>query len=188
MSSAIYKLLPFLLLAGCTETLQQVNRDLSSINRGMANAAGAPRAARPAGSAPGVVPISARQLEQIDAALRAKDQNQAIAQAITEAAPVIRDFVKIHGCLNGYNGTFLNPYFVPGKSEAAFNYIGAPMQQMRYHDKSSCVTVLRFGGWTMPARNALQFEVVYQAEDSGETVKSHHELRKQPGNEWLFSR
>lgn len=188
MSSAIYKLLPFLLLAGCTETLQQVNRDLSSINRGLANAAGAPRAPKPAGGAPDLAPISARQLEQIDAALRVKEQNPAIAQAIIEAAPVIRDFIKINACLTGYNGTFLNAYLAPGRSESSFGYLGAPMPQMRYHDKSTCVTVLRFGGWTMPARNAIQFEVVYQAEDSGETLKSYHELRRQPGNDWLFYR
>lgn len=190
MSSVIFKLLPFFLLAGCTQTLQQINRDLSSINNSMAKAAGTVPAnsARPAGGAPGLVSISARQLDQIDAALNAKNQNQALAQAISEAAPVIKNFVQINACLTGYNGTFLNPYLVPGKSESSFGYLGAPMPRMKYHDKSSCVTVLRFDGWAMPARNALRFEVVYQAEDSGESVKSWHELVKQPSNEWLFSR
>lgn len=141
--------------------------------------------AKPAST--GVVAISPKQLAQIDAALHTKSQDQAITQAIIEAAPVIKEYVRINACLTGYNGTFLNPFLAPGKSQASYLYMGAPMPQMRYHDKSTCVTVLRFGGWAMPARNALRFEVVYHAEDSGESLKSHHELVKQPSGEWLFS-
>lgn len=189
-ASTLLKLIPIIALAGCVETMQQVNRDLAAFNKAIAPAPASMRNNSTSSGGPGVpnlAPITAEQLAKINAALTVKNQNRDIAQAISEATPVIRDFVRIASCLptsGGSNG--LNAYAAPGADLAWGG--AAPMPAMRYHDKSSCVTVLRVHGWKMPARNALHFEVVYQAEDSGESAIRQHELVKQPSNEWLFSR
>ena len=60
-----------------------------------------------------------------------------------------------------------------------------PMTRTPYHNKASCLTVTRVQGWMAPARNALRFEVVYTADDSGEAVKSRHEWVRQPDGTWL---
>ena len=58
---------------------------------------------------------------------------------------------------------------------------------MHYHNKEQCVNVARVSGWTSPSINALRFEVVYLADDSGEVVKQNNEVVKQPDGEWLFT-
>lgn len=61
------------------------------------------------------------------------------------------------------------------------------MTSTKYHDKSACLTVLRIQGVTAPALNALRFEVVYLAEDSGESNIQQYELVKQPDAQWLVT-
>lgn len=180
MYKIILKTLPLMFVAGCMQTLQQVNRDLAGINQALAQPSQR--------QAPGLALMSDAQHAQIDMALSVKSRDQTLVQAIAEAAPVIKNFVKTNACITGYNGSALNAYAAPGKSYSTFGYDGAPMQLMKYHNKASCASVLRFHGWSMPARNALRFEVVYSADDSGETIKNVHELVQQPTGEWLFSR
>jgi uncharacterized protein YchJ len=62
------------------------------------------------------------------------------------------------------------------------------MSGARYHDKNSCLTILRLQGITAPALNALRFEAVYLAEDSGESVIKEHEAVRQLDGQWLFNR
>ena len=57
----------------------------------------------------------------------------------------------------------------------------------RYHSKGA-LTVTRIHGWTAPALNALTFEVMCLAEDSGESTKTRHQIVKPPDGEWLFGR
>lgn len=189
-ASTLLKAVPFIILTGCVETMQQVNRDLATFNKAIAPAPASIRNTNSGPTSPGaqnVAPITAEQLAKIDAALMVKNQNRDIAQAISEASPVIRDFVRTAACMPASGGSSgLNAYAAPGANLAWAG--AAPMPAMRYHDKSSCVSVLRLHGWKMPAKNALHFEVVYQAEDSGESAMRQHELIKQPSNEWLFSR
>ena len=62
------------------------------------------------------------------------------------------------------------------------------MSYTPYRTKAACLSVARVHGWKMQALNALSFEVVYLADDGGETVKTDHEVVKQPDGAWLFSR
>lgn len=189
-ASTLLKLIPVIALVGCVETMQQVNHDLAAFNKAIAPAPASIRSTNASSGGPGaphLAPITAEQLARIDAALAVKHQNRDIAQAISEASPVIRDFVRTAACvpMSGRSNV-LNAYAAPG---ANLSWVGAePMPAMRYHNKSSCVSVLRVHGWKMPAKNALNFEVVYHAEDSGESTVQQHELVKQPSNEWLFAR
>ena len=61
------------------------------------------------------------------------------------------------------------------------------MTKMPYHNKGTGVSVSRIHGWNAPALNALRFEVVYLAEDSGESAKTSHQVVKQPDGAWLFT-
>lgn len=136
----------------------------------------------------GLAQLTEEQAAKIDAALLFDSQNRALGQAVQEARRTIGPFLKIHACLSGYNASSLNVYAAPGKLYPNNNYPQSPMPQMRSHNKSSCLTVLRVHGWTMPTANALRFEVVYVSDFSGESGKSYHEVQRQANGEWLFSR
>jgi hypothetical protein len=132
--------------------------------------------------------LSSQQDAQLRAALQQKLPNAAMNAALTEAAPVIHDFVAANACIPRYDGSVLNRYAAPGKVYPTHNYINSPMPQMRAHPTSSCVSVWRIQGWTMPTQNALRFEVTYGSEISGQSIKVGHEVMKQANGEWLFSR
>jgi hypothetical protein len=136
----------------------------------------------------GLASLTDTQAAKIDAALQLNSPNTALVRAVEEAKTTIAPFLKIHSCLSGYNASSLNVYAAPGMLYPNNNYSQSPMPQMRSHNKSSCLTVQRVYGWTMPAANALRFEVVYLSDLSGESGKSYHEVQKQPNGEWLFSR
>lgn len=136
----------------------------------------------------GLAPVTETQAAKIDSALQLKSPNTTLTQAVSEAKSTIGPFLKIHSCLSGYNASSLNVYAAPGKLYPNNNYPHSLIPQMRGHDKSSCLTVQRVHGWTMPSANTLRFEVVYVSDSSGESGKSHHEVQKQPNGEWLFSR
>lgn len=185
MNRFVQALIPLILFftVGCTSTLEKVNQDLASVNNALAGKSSSP--SRPV---VGLATITQDQISKIQAGLLSKNQNTSVAQAISDATPVISNFIKTNSCITGYNGSALDAYAAPGKTFGSFGYIGAPIPQMKYHNKATCASVLRFHGWEMPAKNALRFEVVYIAEDSGESVKGNHELVKQPSGGWLFTR
>ena len=133
----------------------------------------------------GVVPISPAQLLTLQAALQYKSKNSELQGAVEEATAVIESFLKVSSCLAGQYASPLNVFAAPGHS---YNYIVGPLPVMFKHDKSSCVNVIRVHGWITPTKNSHKFEVVYQAEDSGESSKGTHEVVKQPSGEWLFTR
>lgn len=145
----------------------------------------------PAGAlaqARGLAPITDAQSAKIDAALQVKSPDKALTQAVAEAAAAIAPFLKIHSCMTGYNASSLNVFAAPGKTYPNNNYTKGPMPTMYKHDKAACVSVVRIQGWKMPSPNSLRFEVVYASDQSGESGKGQHEVQKQPGGEWLFSR
>jgi hypothetical protein len=136
----------------------------------------------------GLASLTETQAAKIDVALQLDSPNTALNRAVDEAKITIGPFLKIHSCLSGYNASSLNVYAAPGKLYPNNNYSQGPMAQMRSHNKSSCLTVQRVHGWTMPTANALRFEVGYVSDLSGESGKSFHEVQKQANGEWLFSR
>jgi len=132
--------------------------------------------------------ISSEQSAKISTALRIKSPDQELNNAVAEAAPTIAAFLKVNSCLRGYNGSSLNVFAAPGKTYDNSNYIGSPLPLMPHHSKSSCASVARVHGWSMPTKNSIRFEVLYVAEDSGETTKGRYDIQKQPTGEWLFTR
>lgn len=157
-----------------------------------ANAVGTPQtvnAPSVSHSAPrGFVTATAEQQGAIRRELSKPLPNEKIRQMVNEASPAIMMFIERIACLADYTGaSALDEYAVSGAS-LRNRYVGSqPMAFARYHDKAACMTVSRVQGWNAPANNALRFEVVYKADDSGEVSKLTHEAIKQPDGAWLFS-
>lgn len=168
---------PVLLLAACNETLPLLHAPLAPTHVRQAN--------RHSGI-PGSLPsMSPEQLQRMDAALSPDKHQGALAASIREAAPIIRDFTRTSACINSYSTSRLAAFAAPRSN---YQFFSPPMLPMRYHDKSSCLSIVRYQGWSMPAQNALRMEVVYHADDSGEGATRGYELTRQPDGQWLFSR
>lgn len=174
-------------ISGCTSTLKDINNGLSTINSGLSTV-NSTLSGQPALQQENSVSLSSAQQAKLQSILNQKTQDKNINIAVSEASTVISEFIGMNSCITGYNGSMLNRYAAPGKLYPSNNYIGAPVPQMRYHDKSSCASVLRIQDWKMPARNALRFEVSYISDTSGEVIKDNNEVVKQPSGEWLFTR
>lgn len=112
--------------------------------------------------------------------------NPKLRPVVESATPAIAEFIERLACATSYQAMgALNAYAAPDQD---LRNHPRPMGTMRYHDKGSCLTVTRVQGWRAPANNALEFEVVYTAEDSGEVFKLGHEAVRQPDGVWLFTR
>ena len=162
--------------SGLLHTLESVNATLAAANRTLAGGPPPPR--------PGIAVITPDQKTAINNQLTQTYADQDVKATVAEAQPVIQAFIERFSCLKDYTGLkTLNIFAAPGKD---FSNHSPPMVQVRYHDKGACLTVVRLQGWTKPARNALKFEAVYEAQDSGDAVKSNHTLMRQPDGNWLF--
>ncbi len=114
--------------------------------------------------------------------------NEKVRQMVKNAAPAIAVFVEHIACLADASGaSALDEYAVPGGTLGNAYIMLRPMRSAQYHNKAACMTVSRIQGWNAPANNALRFEVVYKADDSGEVNKLTHEAIKQPDGAWRFS-
>ncbi len=112
-----------------------------------------------------------------------------IKAMVKEAAPEISAYIEKVACLADYKGlSAMDIFGTPGTPLGSMLGGSRPMRTMSYHDKSQCLSVKRVHGWKAPANNALEFEVIYSADDSGEAGKMTHEAVRQPDGTWLFMR
>lgn len=138
----------------------------------------------------GFAVISAEQQQVISREISKLVPKDAVGKSAVDAAPAIASFIERLSCLIDYTGaSALNEYAAPGVNYFGTMY-GGPLRPMatQYHDKNFCMTVVRVQGWKAPAKNALNFEVTYKADDSGEVKKIEHEAVKQSDGIWLFTR
>lgn len=169
-------------LAGCATTLQDVNQGLTGLNNTLAAVSSAPsgaiRTRPPMINSPR---MSAEQQATLLQVLQGQQGDKRIAASLREALPTIKAVLEKRACHSSAGTQVLT---APGRDFASL----LPMSYTPYHDRATCLSVARIHGWKMQALNALSFEVVYLADDSGETVKAEHEVVKQPDGAWLFSR
>lgn len=141
-------------------------------------------AARP--TMPGFAAITQGQQQALRQELAKTVPNEKVRALVKEAAPTIAAFIEQLSCLSEVRGaSAMNAYAGPGIDLGSRYIMLRPMRSAQYHDKSSCMTVTRVHGWTAPANNALRFEVVYTAADSGEVAKGSYEMMRQPDGAWL---
>ena len=130
--------------------------------------------------------ITDEQQAMIDAAVRPKGiKDHRVTAMLDEASDNLKGFLQLASCINDFNGSALNLYAAPGHEYSKYSFFG-PNNSSKYHDKSTCVNVVRLQGVTAPAANALKFEVVYQAADSGEVQKFAGLMVKQTYGQWMF--
>lgn len=170
-----------LLMSGC-QTLQQVNDGLATVNSVL-------ETGNTSISSTGNSSLSSKAHQaSIENALANTDTNndKDLETAIAEAAPNIKGFLRTESCLKSYDGSRLNRYAAPGVVFPSFNYLRAPLPQMRYHNDRSCAHIKDLSGWGMLAKNAVAFNVVYISHISDEAVSVSHRMVKQRNGDWLF--
>ncbi len=112
--------------------------------------------------------------------------NDNIRQIVKDATPTLSVYLERLSCLAEEAGlSALLEYAAPG---ARISYWNRGMAYVQYHNKAACMTITRIHAWNAPALNALQFEVTYKADDSGEIGKTQHEIVRQPDGVWLFTK
>lgn len=132
---------------------------------------------------PNLANISDAQLAKLDAALNKPIQDAKVSAMVAEARPIIRDVIGRLACLKSFDSTTFPRFLVPGGDK----YTHGPANSATYHNKSLCLAVDKLRDWNALALNAFSFEVIYLAEDSGESVTRKYKLIKQPDGEWLFA-
>lgn len=170
-------------LSGC-QGLQQLNRDLASVNQVLSSGS---RSGGPAlGGGMAVLPeAGTSQQTQL---IVPKDTRT--AEAMDAALPTIKKVLAIHQCIKTADSLrLLNSYAVPGVDLSHYLMKDYPNNEssMRFHDRNKCVSVRTIDQWAMPALNALQFRTVYFAEDSGETVNFSYLLKRQDDGSWKIA-
>lgn len=113
--------------------------------------------------------------------------NGRVRAIMLDARRAIDDFVSKVACMMDGGRSAMNALAVPGQNLKMWLGWG-PIGRTTYHDKGACMTVNRIHGWEAPANNAITFEVVYVADDSGETATFKHEAVRQPDGVWLFNK
>lgn len=133
--------------------------------------------------------ITPEQSKAVETALLKSIPNDRIRDMVKDAAPTIVAVAERVSCLSNDTGrSALAEFAAPNKSN--FIYLNYPMHfagGTKYHDKAFCMTVLRISGWQAPANNALSYEIMFKAEDSGETKSLNHEIVRQSDGSWLFT-
>lgn len=132
---------------------------------------------------PGVAPITPAQEQRI--ADQLKRAPAYVAKQVAEATDTLQPFIALDSCINDYAGksqmqTYLGPH-------GDLNAVALPYGVLHYHDKGSCLDVTRIQGWTALSLNAVQFQVVYTAADSGESAARTHVMQKEPDGTWLMN-
>ena len=109
----------------------------------------------------------------------------AVSKQVAEAVETLKAFIALNSCISDYAGkSQLQAYLGP---HGDLNAINPPYAALHYHDKGSCLDVIRIQGWTALSLNAVQFQVVYTAADSGESVARTDTMQKEPDGTWLMN-
>ena len=124
---------------------------------------------------------SNEQRQVVKSAFMSSDNAQ-IRTAINEARHNIETLAINASCSMGY--------YVQGiasiRSPNVVNELNlwSPTNGMQYITHDKCLNVVRIGNWSMPAKNALNFNIIYESAQSGENKSAHIEMIKQDG-QWL---
>ena len=185
----IVKALGILLLSGCAQTNQAihgVNSILGGVNSVLGAATG--RSTGNYGNSGGYIGSgmpSAEQQKAISAAIKVPS-NKATRQAVKEAKPNIEKLVAAASCQAKSWSDCANGIQGLGALVATNASLICTPGDFKYASQGQCVDVARVTDWKMPARNALQFKVMYVSKESGESCVKKVEMIKE-GDEWLVN-
>lgn len=172
-------------LAGCESTAEVLNSTARVLNSTSA-VLGGTNSTSSSSSAHGsyTQKPNAQQQAQLNTALTYKASNAQLKQAITEAKPVIYQFLEVASCQLTGRGTYLNGVARITSSERD-HFVA--MYKPSNHPEGKCLNVERVDSWEMVAKNAFDFRVLFVSEESGESRIGIMGMRKEDG-EWRVYR
>lgn len=142
-------------------------------------------------AAPGMLLASATQA-QLQAAATALNSAPPALKADAQAAmPTLRPYILTLMCVQDDTATVgLIQKYVGSRGTTMFNgWSGAasPAKRMPHHDMVGCLTVTRIQNWHRIAVNEFGFDIVFTADDSGESYLWHNIVHKEPDGTWLIA-
>lgn len=124
---------------------------------------------------------SAYQRQAVKTAFMSADNAQ-IRTAVNEAKNNIETLATSASCSMGYYVQGIAAIRSPNV-QAEVN-LWSPTNGIKYLAQDKCLDVVRIGNWSMPAKNTLNFNIIYESAESGENKSAHIEMIKQDG-QWL---
>jgi len=138
---------------------------------------------------PGLANPTPQQMDGYRSSVLKNVGNERLRALVKDAAPAISAYIEKLACVRDYEAArALEEFAAPETQLVNQSMMLGPIRDSAYHDRSTCLSIVRVHGWSAPANNALRFEAVYKADDSGQTAKVEHEAVRQPDGAWLFLR
>ena len=168
--------------AGQIKELEGLNRFLSKITGvPVPKTASSNDVSVPSGSLATPTPS---QVETFEKAIAASVQAD-IQTNKNEAADLISLIVQTSACAT--SGPAWNRLNRVSESPQNHTYgLYSPMRNMQYHNKTSCLDVIRIDKWAKPAKNALSFRVQLISGQSDEAASLAFVLVKSMEGQWLI--
>lgn len=176
-------------LTGCESTAEVLNSTARVLNSTSA-VLGGTNSTSSSSSAHGsyTQKPNAQQQAQLNAALTYKAANAQLKQAITEAKPVIYQFLEAASCqISHYNRVAEDVKGVAGITSSDVEFYLKAIDAPTNHPEGKCLNVERIDSWEMVAKNTFNFKVLFVSEESGESETRRMGMRKEDG-EWRVYR
>lgn len=150
------------------------------------HAAGA--AGTSSGQSPLVATPTAAQSQGLDAALGTAP---AVLRAdVSAALPTLRPFLMTLMCVQDERSTqsLVQKFIGPRGTNIFAGWAGAnsPAKRLRHHDMVGCLSVTRAQNWHRNALNEFAFDIIFTADDSGESVTWPNVVHREPDGTWLI--
>ncbi|HXH15727.1 MAG TPA: hypothetical protein VNJ10_06305 [Sphingomonas sp.] len=144
-----------------------------------------------ADAAPGSL-LAKATTEQLTAAAKALNSAPAALRADADAAmPTLRPYLITLMCVQDDSATVaLVRTYIGSRGTTMFNgWSGAasPAKRMPHHDMVGCLTVTRIQNWRRIAANEFGFDILFTAEDSGESYLWPTKVHREPDGTWLIA-
>ncbi|MGW8142282.1 hypothetical protein SAMN05428950_11429 [Sphingomonas sp. OV641] len=110
---------------------------------------------------------------------------------VTAALATLRPYVVTLMCVQDDMATRgLIEKFVGSRGTTMFNGWSGAMssaKRMRHHDVAGCLSVTRIQNWRRIAVNEFAFNILFTADDSGESYLWQSKVHKEPDGTWLIA-
>ncbi|OOR89921.1 hypothetical protein B0181_05790 [Moraxella caviae] len=124
------------------------------------------------------------QLEQIAKVVQTRTGRADIDQTLNEAQDNIFEMILKASCSDNWRLNF-GRIQSPEEEWLSRDGVGS---KMVHHPKDRCATVQSMGSFAKPAKNIIEFKIIYASDISGEANSCKAKLRDQYGTgEWLVS-
>ena len=140
-------------------------------------------------SAASLAQPTATQSQGVDKALGSAPPS--LKADVSAALPTLRPYIITLMCVQDDTATRgLIQKYVGSRGTTMFNgWSGSmsPGKRLQHHDMIGCLTVTRIQNWQRVAANEFAFDIVFTAEDSGESYLWKNVVHKEPDGTWLIA-